>query len=99
MLAAEIIFLTVLSDDGCFWEAKNQCLYEDGSDHAGAKRKLRRKDSSEKIQWHFQFRLKYSFVIGMWQTEKKKKRKYKVYLNGRQEQNFDVRNDSKYCGK
>ena len=41
-------FFTVLSDDGCFWEAKNQCLYEDGSDHAGAKRKLRRKDSSEK---------------------------------------------------
>lgn len=48
VLAAEIIFFTVLSDDGCFWEAKNQCLYEDGSDHAGAKRKLRRKDSSEK---------------------------------------------------
>ena len=47
VLAAEIIFYC-LSDDGCFWEAKNQCLYEDGSDHAGAKRKLRRKDSSEK---------------------------------------------------
>ena len=72
---------------------------KDGSDHAGAKRKLRRKDSSEKIQWHFRVPVKVQFCYRYVADGKEEKRKYKVYLNGRQEQNLTCEMIPKYCGK